>query len=193
MIDKAITLIKDKVNAYLKLKADITEDKVAINNILSQEGSTSHLPENSILLTLVNIEEDRILTNTKDIYKEVSDDRISKVNPPVHLNLYLLFSANFSEDNYIEAIKFLSYLIGFFQAYPVFNHQNSSELNENIEKLILDLYNMNFEHQNHLWGTLGAKYMPSVMYKVRLVTIQEDNVVETRRRIVEIERKMEST
>ena len=193
MIDKAIILIKDKVNAYLKLKADITDDKVALNNILSQDGSTSHLPDNSILLSLVNIEEDRILANSKDIYKEVSDDSISKINPPVHLNLYVLFSANFSEDNYIEAIKFLSYIIGFFQGYPVFNHQNSSELNENIEKLIFDLYNMNFEQQNHLWGTLGAKYMPSVIYKVRLVTIQEDIAIETRRKIGEIERKIEST
>ncbi len=30
-----------------------------------------------------------------------------------------------------------------------------------------------FEKMNHLWGYLGAKYLPSVMYKVRMITIQE--------------------
>ena len=27
--------------------------------------------------------------------------------------------------------------------------------------------------QNHLWGALGAKYLPSVIYKVRMIVIQE--------------------
>jgi hypothetical protein len=29
---------------------------------------------------------------------------------------------------------------------------------------------------NHLWGTLGGKYLPSVMYKMRLIMIEEDTM-----------------
>lgn len=57
----------------------------------------------------------------------------------------------------------LSFIISFFQNKNVFNHQNSPELDEKIEKIIVDLYTLNLEQQNHLWGALGAKYMPSVV------------------------------
>jgi Pvc16 N-terminal domain len=33
---------------------------------------------------------------------------------------------------------------------------------------------MSFEQTNHLWSVLGGKYFPSVMYKVRQVTLNED-------------------
>jgi hypothetical protein len=29
------------------------------------------------------------------------------------------------------------------------------------------------QEQSNLWSTLGAKYMPSVLYKVRVVTIDQ--------------------
>ena len=32
---------------------------------------------------------------------------------------------------------------------------------------------MTFEQQNHLWASLGAKYMPCVMYKVGIMAIQD--------------------
>jgi hypothetical protein len=47
---------------------------------------------------------------------------------------------------------------------------------EGIEKLIFSLYNINFEQINHLWSTLGGKYLPSVLYKMQLVIIDEDAV-----------------
>jgi len=33
---------------------------------------------------------------------------------------------------------------------------------------------MNSEQVNHLWATLGGKYLPSVLYKVRMLTIEDD-------------------
>ena len=36
------------------------------------------------------------------------------------------------------------------------------------------MYTLNFEQINHLWSILGAKYLPSVLYKVRQLTIEED-------------------
>ena len=35
-----------------------------------------------------------------------------------------------------------------------------------------ELYTLTFEQINHLWGSLGGKQSPFVMYKVRLVKIQ---------------------
>jgi hypothetical protein len=39
---------------------------------------------------------------------------------------------------------------------------------------MVDLYTMNFEQVNHLWSTLGGKYLPSALYKVRQVTLNEN-------------------
>ena len=33
------------------------------------------------------------------------------------------------------------------------------------------MYSLNFEEQNQLWGSLGAKYMPSVLFKIRTIGI----------------------
>jgi hypothetical protein len=35
-----------------------------------------------------------------------------------------------------------------------------------------ELYTLTFEQINHLWGSLGGKQSPFVMYKVRLVKVQ---------------------
>ena len=46
---------------------------------------------------------------------------------------------------------------------------------------------MNFEQVNHLWSTLGGKYLPSALYKVRQLTIFEDVEVSESGLIKEIE------
>ena len=107
--------------------------------------------------------------------------------PPVYLNLYLLFSANFP-DNYDNALIRLSQTIRFFQSKRLFNLINTTSPTilasandaNNPDRdalagmeLVVDLYTMTFEQINHLWGSLGGKQIPFVMYKVRLVVIRE--------------------
>lgn len=62
----------------------------------------------------------------------------------------------------------------FFQANPVFDSLTSPNLDAKIEKLLVKMHSLSFEQLNHLWGVLGGKYMPSVLYKVTQVVIDED-------------------
>ncbi len=73
------------------------------------------------------------------------------------------------------SVKFLSATLSFFQSNCVFTHSNTPDLNRNIEKLTFEIVNQDLQNQSHLWGTLGGKYLPSILYKVRMVTIQEGN------------------
>jgi hypothetical protein len=41
----------------------------------------------------------------------------------------------------------------------------------------VELHSLNFEQINHLWSVSGGKYLPSVMYKIRQVVIDEDAAV----------------
>jgi hypothetical protein len=40
-------------------------------------------------------------------------------------------------------------------------------------KFTLEMFTLSFEQINHLWGSLGGRQMPFVMYKLRLVSITE--------------------
>jgi hypothetical protein len=83
-----------------------------------------------------------------------------------------LFSAN--RTGYPDALQHLSYILQFFQFQHVFTPITHPDLDPRIQKLIVDLCTLNFEQVNHLWSTLGGKYIPSVLYKVRQITIDED-------------------
>jgi hypothetical protein len=58
----------------------------------------------------------------------------------------------------------------------VFTPGSYPNLDIRIQKLITDLYTVNFEQLNQIWSILGGKYLPSVLYKVRQITIDEDAI-----------------
>jgi len=170
MIEEALRFAKTEMNKYLNFKiAPSAEERVVLGNIAKAGDSTSADITNKIVLSLVNVEEDRISRNPENFVRV--DQKTIYKNPKIHLNLYCLFSAN--KEAYTDALKQLSLVIQFFQYKNVFTPENSPGLDEGIEKLIFDLYSINFEQVNHLWATLGGKYIPSILYKVRLVTIDE--------------------
>jgi hypothetical protein len=152
-------------------------DKVVLGSVVKavDENAKDKDLADKAIVTLVNIEEDRI-SRTPLNYTRVYDKVVYK-NPKVFLNLYLLFAVNHTK--YDSALQYLSLIIQFFQHKNILNHQNSPSASEpklhpTIEQLVFDMVTMNFEQVNHLWATLGGKYLPSVLYKVRLVTIEEE-------------------
>lgn len=175
MIDLALVFLRDQINAYLM--ETIQTEMVVLGHLVNVNGQTN---VSEIGLTLINIEQETALKNTNP-YRRVSDDEISKIHPPVYLNLYVLVSAYFgdTEENYREALKNLSRVVRFFQAKPMFNQQNSPGLDPEIEKIVVELVTFSFEQQNNLWAALGGKYLPSVIYKVRPVVIERDMTIST--------------
>ena len=173
MIDKALEALANGIETYLVRLPDLnisSQDTVHLTNIVKDDGNIE-IPADSLGLTLVNIEEERIAKDQQSYIATADGRRVAHVNPELKLNLYILIVANFK--TYATGLKFLSGTIRFFQSKYVFTGKNTPDLDPSIQKLIVDLFPLNFEQQNHLWGALGAKYLPSVMYKVRLLTVQE--------------------
>lgn len=167
MIYSVLNTVADKLNFYLKNRFSLAEDKVLLSNIVNQDGSLAITEGDKVVITLVNIQEETVSSRM---------NKMDNVYRPINLNLYVLFSAYFTENNYPEALKFLSAVISFFQANCVFNHANTPDLSVNVEKLSFDIVNQDLQNQSHMWGTLGGKYMPSIIYKIRMITIQEGNI-----------------
>lgn len=186
MIKEALGFLEKELKNYLSVKLNAgSEEVIKVGNIvkvIDGDGDTSSNATRA-LISLVNIEEDRLM-KSPDNYRK-SEDRIIYKNPKVYLNLYLLITAK--QADYAEALKVLSYIIQFFQHKFVFDTQNSPLLDPKIERLVLDLHSLNFEQMNHLWGILGGKYMPSVLYKMRVVGIEEETEDASAEPIMEID------
>ena len=179
MIDKALAFIAEEVNKYITSKKgpDTTARLVLGNPVRIVEPgvgiNSSDNPENHpIVLSLVNIEEDKISKSPENFQR--IDDKVVYKNPRIFLNLYLLFVAN--SKTYSGSLEHLALVIQCFQYRKVFDPVTFSNLDPRIHKLIIELFTLNFEQVNHLWTTLGGKYLPSVLYKLRVVGVEDDTI-----------------
>ncbi|MEM6768513.1 MAG: DUF4255 domain-containing protein [Bacteroidota bacterium] len=180
VIDAAIQMIATEVNNYLLISPG--NEIVIPSNLLTQSGSLVQGLDGHIVMSLVNIEEDRI-SRPLNVHRKLSNGTVETIKPEVRLNLYFLFTAVPASTNvdttgatYVNSVRNLSRVIGFFQTKNFFDIQNTPSLEGQLGRIWMELYPLTFEQQNHLWGAMGAKYMPSIMYKVRIVTIQENEV-----------------
>ena len=177
MIDSAISLITNQLSQYLSRTFDLTEDIVVVSNILEQDGTVPPHVDNKLVAFLVNIERDELAHRGPSHSSTVGADRSVVSYAPVHLNFYLMFAGNFSGNNYMESLKFISNTISFFQRRPVFDHENAPDLDDRIDKLAMDIQNLTITDLGNLWGILSGRYLPSVLYKVRMVAYDSGDVI----------------
>lgn len=192
MVFAALNLLKEELGAFLETRNG-SRREVVLGNIALFESNDIDAINEKIVITLVNIEEESVLKNINAFHRVNSEGRTEYAQPTLNLNLYLLFTANYKEreTGYENALKRLSNVIQFLQGRNIFTLSNSpnanlNEVTSNVThnpditeadlsemKLILDLYTMTFEQINHLWGSLGGKQMPFVMYKARLIKVKD--------------------
>lgn len=130
----------------------------------------------------MNIKEEKTLKNLPNIVRNDITLRATYENPPVFLNFQILITA--TDSGYSNALLMLSRAIRFFQSKNVFTQDDVSpasistnappNLLDRLEsfKLIFDLYSPSMEEVNHLWGTLGGKQYPFVIYMMRMLDLK---------------------
>jgi len=182
MIHTCLSFLTNELNEYLKLRTGSPNvDRVFLTSV-AIEGNGVVIPDKSLGVSLINIEEDRFYKDQKSTVIN-NQGNVEHLNPEIKLNLYVLISANFqnntdndSTNDYVEGLKQLSFIISFFQAKNVFTPENSPKLTDydpNLKKLVVELYSYSFEQLYNFWSVIGAKYLPSVLYKIRMLTFQE--------------------
>lgn len=204
MIKAALVLLREELRHYLAAKGDTTD--VILENIGLLETNDAANLQQRIVISLVNIEEESTLKNVKN-YLRTGSGLASYSNTPVYLNLYLLFTANYTggdspKNNYLLALQNLSFVISFFQSrnhftiggsqvpqlLGFFDAQDMLYLPDLMDmKITIELYTLTFEQINHLWGSLGGRQAPFAMYKARLVMIRDIGKIRDTMLIEEIE------
>tara|TARA_B100000886_G_C20098138_1_gene356702 strand:- start:11 stop:553 length:543 start_codon:yes stop_codon:yes gene_type:complete len=159
MIHNIVTSISDRLDEYVKNKLSLTEDAVIISSIVDIKGNVNQDIENKICVFLLNIEEEKVTKNVSS--------QIPGVRNPVTMNLYLMFSAYFSNFNYLESLQYISIVIEFFQNHNYFDNLNTPMLSNRVDKLYAEFNNISMDEINKLWSNIGANYVPSVSYKIK--------------------------
>ena len=179
MIDAAINHIATNVNLHLMRTFGLNEDVVVVSNIVEQDGTVATHVNDKIVVSLVNIEKDS-LSMKRVAPAAAGGGRQTGSNPPIHVNLYLMFASYFAGSNYQEGLKFISNTIHYLQGQSVFDQSNSPGLDPAIDKLVMDIHNLDINDLSNLWSVLSGKYLPSVLYKVRTVTVDAGAVRDQR-------------
>lgn len=176
MIDSAVTQVAGRLNEFLKRHANVAYDIVRTSNLSELDGTAVTDTENKVLVFLVNVERDTVALNALPA-RSGGFSRSADSSPSVHLTLSLMVAANFSGRHYPDALKFLSNSVSFFQRNPIFDHSNTPDLESRIDRLVLDIENLSLTDLSNLWGILGGRYVPSILYKMRMVTFNARDVI----------------
>ena len=173
MIEGTISFIEESLNTYLQNKLNFKEERVISSNLVEQDGSMAIHDNNRVVITLVDLGQEPSLKNANRLELR-PEGSVKTVLPPVNLNLYIMFSCFFTSENYKEGLKYLSNIILFFQGRPLFTRQAYPQLAKyGIEKLSFEIYHPDYQARNNLWTILGIKYLPSVIYKVKLLSFSD--------------------
>jgi hypothetical protein len=163
--------IEERFNGFLSSQGgqEMVLGDIAKHNVAQGNPDAGSI-ENHLVLTLVSIEEESTLKNNYPITQQNS--ALTSQKPTLYLNLYLLFTAHF--DLYDEALKHLGYVLLFFQTHTKISYTDTFG---NTYNLTFSLHNTGFESLHNLWTVLGGSAKPSVVYKARLIFVQESPAV----------------
>jgi len=171
MIHVVLDTLVTALNEFIKNTLNLQEDVVILANAVDLSGNLNSQIDNKLCVFLQNIEEERIIRNG-------SYQAYAGMNPPKHFNLYLMFLANFPDPNYTESLRYISLVLEFFQGNQYFDRGNLPMLSSNVEKLSFEFVNFSLDELNSVWSLMGLKYMPSAVYKVKLLTFSNNLIRE---------------
>lgn len=169
MIHNIVSTLVNQLNEFIRNELGLADDMVIVSNLMDIKGGSLMQIENKVCVFIQNIEEEKMLKNT-------SFQANAGMAPPMFINIYVVVAANFPEPNYREALRYISMAIEFFQGKPLFDRSNTPELPPSVDKIALEYYNQSIQDLNNLWSLIGAKYIPSVVYKVKLLPFHQQMI-----------------
>jgi Pvc16 N-terminal domain len=189
MIFDAMKLIRDGLQQYIldAEQSDSNQEIVILENIaMAQDlGGSGDNQNERVVMSLVNLQEEVTLKNSG--YQRLENGRSVYRNPPTFLNLFILFSV-LNNEKYETSLKRLSRVIEFFQWKKELLLTTTPSLNNPPQdvQVFMDLFSLTFEQQNYLWGSLGGKQVPFVLYRARLVTLSAGKIQAESQPVTEI-------
>lgn len=173
MLEQAFNFTTSALNQFLSNRFGLDEHMAVSNAIVDATGNTPTDNQNKLVFSLINIEQE---TNKQffNTVSRASNGAYVKGASSERYKLHVLLSAHF--DDYRESLKFLNAGILFFQIHSVLSPTEYAISNGNIDKLEFEMENISFNEIHSLWNALGAKYQPSAVFRMRMITINSEQL-----------------
>jgi hypothetical protein len=168
MIDLALKFLVAELNSFLLARTGAEFGDAVLGRIVEDDGRWA-AAENKITLALLNVEEERSMRG--QLPEPLPPDGLLQLQPRLNINLHVVFAARFQ--NYEQGLRHLSLVLTFFQANPAFTQTEFPALNGLVGRLAADLMSPSYEQLNQIWAAIGGKYLPSAIYRIRLVALQD--------------------
>ena len=178
MIYDTLQNMLEQLNSSLRDSGE--EVAVIMGNVASlqldedTDVETADHPE-SVVLSLVNVTEELALRSETNLRRTIG--RSAQEERPLNLNLHLLFSA--THKAYGTALRQISRIILYFHNQPVIMIHTTAEASEDSLseqpsrdlRVSMELQSLTLDQVNHLWGSLGGRQVPFVLYRARVVAV----------------------
>lgn len=168
LIRTVLDLIRQKLNENLLNTDPRPDDWVVLANIVDHDGVPYAVAKDKLVMVLANIKHETIISTYSPTVRSKTAS-YANVTPPLYIDLFILFYANFYDENYRHGLSMISRTISFFQQNPLFTNATLPDLPPAMDKLTLEITSLDLLELNYLMGMLGVKYLPSVYYKVRML------------------------
>lgn len=168
--------VRSSLDQYLQnTKEPRSRGYVLLSNLVDPQGTPYRNADEMLVMYLANIQRETTVSTYRST-RPVEGDRYASVAPPLYVDLYVLFLANFYDDKYAEGLDLISSTISFFQQNPGFTQDSLPALPPSVDRLAFELANLDLTQLNYLLSQAGVKYLPSVYYKVRMLPFQADTL-----------------
>lgn len=177
MIDRAMLFLRDQLNEHLlRASGDAAgglEDPVRF--VEGDKLDPLTLKIGAINALLVNLEQDLVMRRDDPFVRMLPDGSAARARPEVRLNLWVLFVARYGV--YESGLAALSAVLEYFQGNPVFEGRSAPALDPRIGRLSVELHTLPLAEQNDLWGSLRLAYHPSLLFKVRMIVVEDSGAL----------------
>jgi hypothetical protein len=187
VIGKLLNIIKNDLNAYFVAKGKILSGaQILAFPDVSKSGGPSDpiLSTDTLNVFLVNLEENRS-HRPADMWQMAEPDGDKRVmHPPVKLDIYFLVAAKFKD--YPTALDNLTLCIQYFLAHRYFDRHVHHDFPPDVDRVIVEMIPMTFEVQRAVWSSLQIAYLPSVLFRLGLLVVADNQEGEITPAITEI-------
>ncbi|WP_299507536.1 DUF4255 domain-containing protein [uncultured Roseobacter sp.] len=173
VIDLALGLVAQRLNSHLAARYGVQDDLVSLSPLTDAEGKPAADARNRLVLFLTNIAQDA----TPRTGASRGSVQVIQAQA-IHLDIYFMLASAYDAETYAEGLKLISAALTYFQANPVMTPRNTPDMPQGLSQLSLDISNLRVEEMGQMWGNLGGRYVPSVMFKMRSVMIDAGVVSE---------------
>lgn len=168
MLADALNFLRGHLDERLRLALGGSQDDASGDRVVFVDGDKSDpltLQPNAVTMILLNLEEERILRAP-----ERSAGGVRRL-PEIRLILHVLLVARFKR--YDVGWRHLSEILEYLHSQPVLSAGAAPSLPPTLDQLVFELRTVDLAQLNEIWGALRITHHPSLLYRVKLVTIAD--------------------